>query len=93
VIQHADVHVNKILIGNKCDMDDQRVVSFEEGKQLANEYGIQFFETSAKNDMNVEKGFTTVAREVKDRLIADGPGRQLQGQKLQGAPKEKRSCC
>jgi len=52
--QHADVAVNKILIGNKCDMEDQRVVSFEEGKQLASEFGIQFFETSAKNDMNVE---------------------------------------
>jgi hypothetical protein len=31
-----------------------KVVSFEEGKQLASEFGIQFFETSAKNDMNVE---------------------------------------
>mmetsp|Transcript_16388 Transcript_16388/g.19376 ORF Transcript_16388/g.19376 Transcript_16388/m.19376 type:complete len:174 (-) Transcript_16388:500-1021(-) len=52
--QHADVHVNKILIGNKCDMDEQRVVSTEEGQNLAKEYGIQFFETSAKNDNNVE---------------------------------------
>jgi Ras-related protein Rab-8A len=54
--QHADVHVNKILIGNKCDMDGEREVSTEEGAQLAAEYGIQFFETSAKNDTNVEKG-------------------------------------
>ena len=53
-VKHADVHVNKILIGNKCDIEEQRVVSFEEGKTLAKEYGIQFFETSAKNDMNVE---------------------------------------
>lgn len=28
--QHADVHVNKILIANKCDMNDRRVVSVEE---------------------------------------------------------------
>lgn len=48
--------MNKILIGNKCDMDGEREVSTEEGAQLAAEYGIQFFETSAKNDTNVEKG-------------------------------------
>lgn len=71
--QHADVHVNKILIGNKCDMDDQRTVSYDEGKKLAQEYGIQFFETSAKNDIEVASGFIAIAREVKNRLIADGP--------------------
>ena len=33
--QHADLHVNKILIGNKCDMDEERKVSTEEGRGLA----------------------------------------------------------
>jgi Ras-related protein Rab-8A len=33
--QHADLHVNKILIGNKCDMDEERRVSTEEGRLLA----------------------------------------------------------
>lgn len=69
---HADVHVNKILIGNKCDMDDRRVVSFEEGQKLAQEYNIQFFETSAKNNIQVDSGFVTIAREVKNRLISEG---------------------
>jgi len=70
--QHADVNVNKILVGNKCDMQGERLVSLEEGQALAAEYGIAFFETSAKADINVEKAFITIAREVKDRLIADG---------------------
>ncbi|CAM9933110.1 unnamed protein product [Discosporangium mesarthrocarpum] len=94
--QHADVHVNKILIGNKCDMEDEREVSREEGAQLAAEYGIQFFETSAKNDVNVEKGFITIAREVKDRLMADGPnpgGRAVGNVNLSAQPKRKGSCC
>lgn len=69
---HADVNVNKILIGNKCDMQDQRVVSYEEGENLAKEYSIHFFETSAKQDQNVEKAFITIATDVKDRLIMDG---------------------
>mmetsp|Transcript_11113 Transcript_11113/g.16732 ORF Transcript_11113/g.16732 Transcript_11113/m.16732 type:complete len:202 (+) Transcript_11113:89-694(+) len=91
--QHADVAVNKILIGNKCDMDEQRVVSVEEGKQLASEYGIQFFETSAKNDINVGTGFTGVAREVKDRL-ADGPQRTKgQSVPVAGQKKPKPSGC
>ena len=71
---HADVNVNKILIGNKCDMQEQRAVTAEEGQQLAKEYKINFFETSAKQDINVEKCFLTIAQEVKERLIVDGGG-------------------
>jgi hypothetical protein len=41
---------------------------------LAKEYNINFFETSAKQDINVEKCFLTIATEVKDRLIVDGGG-------------------
>eukprot|EP00752_Nemacystus_decipiens_P001864 g1796.t1 len=94
--QHADVAVNKILIGNKCDMEEDREVSKEEGAQLAAEYGIQFFETSAKEDKNVEKGFITIAREVKDRLMADSPNARRQADKviLNTKPKPKTgNCC
>ena len=70
--QHADVHVNKILVGNKCDMLDEKVVSTEEGEKLAKEFGIQFWECSAKNDINVDESFVGIARSVKDRIVADG---------------------
>lgn len=73
--QHADVHVNKILIGNKCDMQDGRVVSTEEGEALAQEYKIKFYETSAKTDIMVEDGFLAISSDVKDRLVSEGrPG-------------------
>ena len=72
--QHADVHVNKILVGNKCDITEEKVVSTAEGQKLADEYGIDFWEASAKNDINVEQSFISIARAVKDRLIADGVG-------------------
>ena len=42
-----------ILVGNKCDMEDERVISFERGKQLADSLGLEFFETSAKENINV----------------------------------------
>lgn len=38
----------QILIGNKCDMESKRVVPKAKGQQLADEFGIHFFETSAK---------------------------------------------
>lgn len=46
-----------ILVGNKCDMEDERVISFERGKQLADQLGVEFFETSAKENINVKVNF------------------------------------
>lgn len=43
-----------ILVGNKCDMEHERVISYERGKTLADELNIEFFETSAKDNHNVK---------------------------------------
>jgi small GTP-binding protein len=58
-----------VLCGNKSDLDNDRVVSFDEGKQLADEYGVQFFETSALTGQNVEKMFTSLATTIKHKRI------------------------
>nr|KAJ0202507.1 hypothetical protein LSAT_V11C500259350 [Lactuca sativa] len=43
--QYASDNVNKILVGNKADMDEnKRVVPTAKGQALADEYGIKFFE-------------------------------------------------
>lgn len=55
-------------------MTDQRVVSAAEGQALAKEYNINFFETSAKQDTNVEQAFLTIATDVKNRMMVDGVG-------------------
>ncbi|KAL7713053.1 Ras-related protein Rab-1 [Entamoeba marina] len=65
---NADQNVNKILIGNKCDAEDKRVVSNEEGQQMASRLGLPFLETSAKNSLNVDECFTQLARDVRTRL-------------------------
>ena len=43
-----------VLVGNKCDMEDERGISYERGRQLADQLGIEFFETSAKDNVNVK---------------------------------------
>ncbi|GJU84465.1 Ras-related protein RabE1c-like protein [Tanacetum coccineum] len=77
--QHASDNVNKVLVGNKADMDEsKRAVPTAKGQALADEYGIKFFETSAKTNLNVEQSaktnlnveqvFFSIAKDIKQRL-------------------------
>ena len=52
--QHASPNMTIMLIGNKCDDDDKRAVTFEEGEAFAKQHGLLFLETSAKTAHNVE---------------------------------------
>jgi len=66
--EHASSDVEKMILGNKCDMNDKRVVTEEKGQMLALEYGIKFLETSAKAGDNIEKAFFTMARDIKAKM-------------------------
>jgi GTPase SAR1 family protein len=71
-----------VLCGNKSDLDNDRVVTYDEGKQLADEYGVQFFETSALTGQNVEKMFNALATTIKHKRIDEfegGGGGGIQG--------------
>ena len=61
----ANQGVCKILVGNKCDLDENRKVSYEEGQELSKHYDIPFLETSAKNSVNVENSFIIMSKEIK----------------------------
>eukprot|EP00635_Sarcinochrysidales_sp_CCMP3193_P010621 CAMPEP_0118906234 /NCGR_PEP_ID=MMETSP1166-20130328/9965_1 /TAXON_ID=1104430 /ORGANISM="Chrysoreinhardia sp, Strain CCMP3193" /LENGTH=193 /DNA_ID=CAMNT_0006845517 /DNA_START=29 /DNA_END=607 /DNA_ORIENTATION=+ len=67
--ENADERVRLVLVGNKCDRED-RVVSTKEGEDLAKQYGVSFFETSAKENLNVDECYDAIARETKDALLA-----------------------
>jgi 50S ribosomal subunit-associated GTPase HflX len=67
---HADKSVNRILIGNKCDMPE-RAVSRSEAEALAKEYGVSYFEASAKKGIGVEEAFRNIAEQVVERLARD----------------------
>ena len=66
--QQASENVCKILVGNKCDIDN-RQVDYDEGRRLADKYGIPFFETSAKSGINIEDTFMTIARDIKNKIL------------------------
>ena len=57
VDKHANKNICKILVGNKKDLEDQRKVPYNEGKDLADNFDVKFFETSAKNLLDVEEAF------------------------------------
>ncbi|KAI4302721.1 hypothetical protein MLD38_038438 [Melastoma candidum] len=65
---HSDTTVVKMLVGNKCDLENIRDVSVEEGKSLAESEGLFFMETSALDSTNVKKAFEIVIKEIYDNV-------------------------
>ena len=61
---HSDTTMAMMLVGNKCDLENIRNVSVEEGKSLAEAEGMFFMETSALDSTNVDKAFELVIREI-----------------------------
>ena len=90
--RYACENVNKLLVGNKSDLESKRAVQTEQAKEFADSLGIEFLETSAKNSTNVEKAFHTMASHIKMRMKsapvekkrpgpAVGPGQKIGPQK------------
>jgi Ras-related protein Rab-1A len=67
--RYACENVNKLLVGNKCDLSGKRVVDNAVAQEFADNLGIPFLETSAKDSTNVEQAFMTMAGEIKNRMV------------------------
>jgi len=90
---YAEDSVNIVLIGNKSDLENKRAVEKARGQELADEYGIAFFETSAKADLNVQEAFTSLVNSVCDRLFAEN-GLTKKGEPLRiDGSGPKKNCC
>lgn len=66
--RYASEGVNKLLVGNKSDLTQKKAVDYQVAKDFADQLGIPFLETSAKNATNVEQAFLTMAKQIKDRM-------------------------
>ena len=73
----ANKNVYKILIGNKCDLEEKRAVTYQEGKDFADSNGMKFIETSAKTCQQVNEAFETLTQEIiklkasKDKVLQE----------------------
>ena len=67
IAENANKEVAKMLVANKCDLDEKRKISQEAGESLADELGISYIEVSALSNRNVEEAFTTLARNILGR--------------------------
>lgn len=79
----ASKNVYKLLIGNKCDLEEKRAVSFQEGKDFAETNGMKFIETSAKTCQKVEEAFELLTQGMikvngaKDKTTAPEPSKKV----------------
>ncbi|KAJ4966049.1 hypothetical protein NE237_017898 [Protea cynaroides] len=94
--RYANDSVCKLLVGNKCDLVEDKVVDTQTAKAFADELEIPFLETSAKDAINVEQAFLTMASEIKKRVgnhpsanKKTGNTVQMKGQPIQ----QKSNCC
>ena len=63
--KYNDQIIYKILIGNKCDFKGiDRQITFEEGKEFADSYGMKFFETSTTLNINVKESFLEMTKDL-----------------------------
>ena len=82
--------VSIILVGNKIDMESQRVVSKEEGEKMAASYGLKFFECSAKTGENVEEIFKDIVTKTVENFSKVD---EKEATKLKNKKGQKKGCC
>ena len=67
--KYAAPGVTKMMVGNKCDLEESRAVSRERGQLVADDHGAMFTEVSAKAGYNIDEAFINIAREIYNKMI------------------------
>ena len=83
-----------ILLGNKIDKENERIISTEYGQDLANEYKIDFFETSSKTCINIQESITILINKILERREKENDlSNETKSTKLKSKKTKKRKCC
>ena len=97
VEKYSTANVCKVLIGNKSDLTNKRVIDFKTGKEFADQLKIPFLETSAKDSTNVEQAFLMMAGEIKraqePSIGRSGDSNLVHLQPSRPIKDEKKHCC
>lgn len=98
VEQHADPDVVKLLCGNKVDLDEERKVTTEQGRKMAQQIGARFCEVSALESTNVFEAFQFFSRDVYREYYAKrnpcaSPSAVLLNPRPTSTTEDKSSCC
>lgn len=86
VKQFAREDVSVLLMGNKKDKEDNRQVAEEEAKKFAEKNKLLFYETSAKDSVNLEKAFYSLCEDVinkekeKEKACTENNNHTVQGE-------------
>ena len=70
--KHNNAYYSVVLIGNKIDLEDCRQVKFEEGIDMGKQIKCKFYETSAKNNINVTECFNKIAYLTYKNFLKNG---------------------
>jgi small GTP-binding protein len=73
--------VTIILVGNKIDDEDHRVVSTEQGEKMAKDFGLMFFECSAKSGVNIDSTFNELVKKTVENYSKVAKGETLKNKK------------
>jgi len=66
-----------VLVGNKSDLSDKREVSTAQGQQMADKFGCRYYETSVKDNLNVDQVFLDLVKKVKGERDLLYPKRRM----------------
>jgi Ras-related protein Rab-1A len=69
--------IQLIVIANKCDLADEREVRTEEIAERANELNVEYFETSAKENINIDEAFDVIVKKVFNNIYNKQKGFDL----------------
>ena len=94
VKKHAGPQVIKLLVGNKCDLENERVVTSKEAKEFSESLGISFLETSAKQKINIDEAFMTLTKQIYELLPdTEKRGEERLGTKMPQRVNDNKGCC
>ena len=69
---HADAGIAKILVGNKIDLEDERKISAEQAKQMAESQGMKYYDASAKENINIDVFMDDLMKQVYQNKFGGG---------------------